>query len=99
MTPLKIQILGSGCPTCEKLHELVKETVAEMKLEAEVEYITDILKIAELGILQTPVLVINGRPVMAGVVSDKENIKLLIADETSEIEEGSCGCNCGGHCH
>ncbi len=46
MTPLKIQILGSGCATCEKLHELVKETVAEMKLEAEIEYITDILKIA-----------------------------------------------------
>jgi len=36
---------------------------------------------------------------MAGVVSDKENIKLLIADETSKIEEGGCGCNCGGHCH
>lgn len=99
MTKLKIQILGSGCSTCEKLHEVVKEAVEEMKIEAEIEYINDILKIAEMGIMQTPVLVINGQPVMAGVVSNKENIKLLISDEISEIKDGGCGCNCGGHCH
>jgi len=47
---LKIQVLGSGCPTCKKLFELTKQAVEELGLKIEVEYITDIQRIVEMGV-------------------------------------------------
>lgn len=74
----KIEVLGSGCPTCKKLYEMVKEIVTELNLGLEVEYITDIQKIIEMGVMQSPVLAIDGKPVMTGFVGDKEKVKELI---------------------
>ncbi len=79
-----IQVLGSGCPTCKKLYELTKEAVAELGLGVEVEYITDVQKIVQMGVMQTPVVAINGKPVVAGFVPDKEEIKKII--EKSVVE-------------
>ena len=77
---MKIQVLGSGCPTCKKLFELTKKAVAELKLKTEVEYITDIQKIIEMGVMSSPVLAINGKPILAGFVPDIEKIKKIIKD-------------------
>ncbi len=75
---MKIQVLGSGCPTCKKLFELTKEAVSELHLTDTVEYITDVTKIIEMGVMQSPVLAIDGKPVMMGSVPDKEKIKSLL---------------------
>ena len=75
---MKIQILGSGCPTCKKLFELTKQAVEELGLKIEVEYITDIQKIVEMGIMSSPVLAINGKPTLTGFVPDIEKIKEAI---------------------
>jgi len=77
---MKIQVLGSGCPTCKKLFELTKKAVAELKLKTEVEYITDIQKIIEMGVMSSPVLAVNGKPILAGFVPDIEKIKKIIKD-------------------
>ncbi|HPA25854.1 MAG: thioredoxin family protein [Candidatus Pacebacteria bacterium] len=95
----KIQVLGSGCPTCKKLFELTKQAVQELGIKTEVEYITDIQKIIEMGVMQSPVLAINGKPVMTGSVSDIEKIKELITKETTETtSENKPACSCGGNC-
>ena len=75
---ISIQVLGSGCPSCEKLYKLTKEAVIEMDLDIEVEYITDIQKIVEMGVMSSPVLAVNGKPVMIGFVPDKEKVKEII---------------------
>ena len=75
---LKIQVLGSGCPTCKKLFELTKQAVEELGLKIEVEYITDIQKIVEMGVMSSPVLAINGKPAIAGFLPDVEKIKEII---------------------
>ena len=75
---MKIQVLGSGCPTCKKLFELTKKSVQELGLKTEVEYITDIQKIVELGVISSPVLAINGKPILTGFVPDIEKIKEAI---------------------
>jgi len=77
---IKIQVLGSGCPTCKKLFELTKKAVEELELKTEVEYITDIQKIIEMGVMSSPVLAINGKPILAGFVPDIEKIKKIIKD-------------------
>jgi small redox-active disulfide protein 2 len=77
---MNIQVLGSGCPTCKKLFELTKKAVEELKLKTEVEYVTDIQKIIEMGVMSSPVLAINGKPILAGFVPDIEKIKKIIKD-------------------
>lgn len=75
---MKIQVLGSGCPTCKKLFELTKKAVEELELKTEVEYITDIQKIVEMGVMSSPVLAVNGKPAMTGFIPDKEKLKEII---------------------
>ncbi|MCL4397893.1 thioredoxin family protein [Patescibacteria group bacterium] len=75
---MKIQVLGSGCPTCQKLYELVDKTVKEMGLDTKVEYLTGnegTTRIVELGIMSSPVLVINDKPVMVGFTPDILKLK------------------------
>ena len=74
----QIQVLGSGCPTCKKLFELTKKAVQELGIKTEVEYITDIQKIVEMGVMSSPVLAIDGKPVITGFLPDVEKIKETI---------------------
>lgn len=77
---MKIQVLGSGCPTCKKLYELTQEAVKQLNLNEKVEYITDISKIVEMGIMSSPVLAINNKPVMVGFLPDIAKIKKLLQE-------------------
>lgn len=80
---MKIQVLGSGCPTCKNLYELTKNAVSELDLKEEVEYLTGqdgIQKIIEMGVMSSPVLVIDNKVVMTGFVPDVEKIKSLILE-------------------
>lgn len=78
---MKIQVLGSGCPTCKKLFELTKKAIEQLDLNEEVEYVTDVTKIIEMGVMSSPVLAINNKPVMVGQIADIEKIKKLILKE------------------
>lgn len=72
---MKIQVLGAGCASCKKLYELTSEIVKELNLGVKVDYITDVSKIVEMGIMSSPVLSVNGKPVMIGFIPNKEKIK------------------------
>ncbi|MBU2577672.1 TM0996/MTH895 family glutaredoxin-like protein [Patescibacteria group bacterium] len=80
---MKIQVLGSGCPNCHRLFELTKKAVEELGLSSEVEYITDISKIIELGVMSSPILVIDGKPVLTGTVPGVEKIKSILKENLS----------------
>ena len=76
---MNIKVLGGGCCKCENLLGAVKEAVAEKGIEAEIEYITDMSKIMEYGIMSTPALMIDNKVVSMGrVLKAKEVEKLLI---------------------
>lgn len=82
---MKITVLGSGCATCKALYDLTKKAVSELGLKEEVEYITDISKIVEMGVMQSPVLAIDGKPVMTGFLPDIEKIKEVIKENLTNI--------------
>ena len=77
---MKIQVLGSGCATCKKLYELAQEAVKQLQLDEKVEYITDVSKIIEMGVMQSPVLAVDGKPMMVGYLPDIEKIKNVLTD-------------------
>lgn len=74
----KIQILGTGCPKCEKLAELAKQAADSMNIEYELEKIKDIQKIVEFGVMMTPALAVDGQVKFSGKVPPIEEIKKAI---------------------
>jgi small redox-active disulfide protein 2 len=78
---MKIQVVGSGCPTCKKLYEITQKAVKEMSIECEVEYVSGdkgTIRIIELGAISSPLLVVNNEIVMTGYTSNREKIKAKI---------------------
>lgn len=71
---VNIKVLGSGCQNCKRLYENTKEAVHDLKIEADIEYVTDFMEIAKYNLLRTPGLVINQKVVSYGKVCTKEEI-------------------------
>ena len=55
------------------------QAVKELNINAEIEYITDMMKAVEKGFIQTPVLLIDDNPIVVGYVPDLKTIKNKIA--------------------
>jgi len=75
---MNIKVLGSGCPTCKKLYEMTKQATTELGWKEEVEYITDINQIISLGLMTSPVLMVDKQVLLAGKISDVAGIKQLL---------------------
>lgn len=71
---MEIKILGPGCINCEKVEKLVREAVAEVGVAAEVEKVSDIMKIAKYGVFGTPAVVVDGQVKSVGKIPKKEEI-------------------------
>ncbi len=76
---MDIKVLGPGCPKCKKTEELVKEAVAEFGVNANVEKVTDLMKIAGYGVFGTPAVVVDGEVKCVGKIPNKEDIASWIA--------------------
>ena len=72
---MKIEILGTGCPKCNKLAELAEQAVKESGIEAEIIKITEINEIMNYGVMITPALVIDGEIKSTGKIPSIEEIK------------------------
>ena len=75
---MKIEILGTGCPKCEALAKNVEATIRELGIEATVEKVTDIVEIANRGVMMTPALSVDGDIVLVGKVATVEELKGLL---------------------
>ena len=76
---MNIKILGTGCPNCQKLEANVKKVLGEMKIDAQVEKITDIMDIMAYGVMGTPALVISEKVEVAGRIPDVEELRALLS--------------------
>jgi len=74
---LKIQIIGIGCNTCRRLEEDVREIVAQMKLDAQIDRMDDLEKILQFELTALPGLAINGQVVSCGY-SGKAKVERFI---------------------
>ena len=75
---MKIQILGSGCPNCKRLETNAVEAVKASGIEAEIEKVTEIEQIIELGVMSTPALAIDGVVKSVGRILTKDQIIQLV---------------------
>ncbi|MGN0442961.1 MAG: thioredoxin family protein [Acutalibacteraceae bacterium] len=73
-----IKVLGAGCKSCHAQYENAKEAVKAMGLSVEVEYITDMQKVMEYGVMSMPALVVNEKVVSQGKVLKPADVEKLL---------------------
>lgn len=73
-----IKVLGAGCKSCHELYENAKQAVNDMGLDLEVEYITDMQKVMEYGVMSMPALVVNEKVVSMGKVLKAREVMALL---------------------
>jgi small redox-active disulfide protein 2 len=71
---MKIEILGVGCPKCQKLYEHTRAALEKTGIEAEVVKVTNINDISNYGVMMTPALVVDGKVKAVGNIPSAEEI-------------------------
>ena len=77
---MKIEILGTGCPKCIALEKNARQAVENLSLIAEIEKVTGIDQIMEMGVMMTPALAIDGEVKSVG--------KVLTVSQISDFLKG-----------
>lgn len=75
----KGQNIGSGCVKCMELEKATRAAVSELRLDYEIEHVTDFAEIAGYGVMTTPALVFNGEVISYGKVLTVEEVKALLS--------------------
>ncbi len=73
-----MKVLGTGCKSCHEQYEYVKEAVANLGLNVEVEYITDMEKVMAYGVMSMPAIVVNEKVVSMGKVLKSADVAKLL---------------------
>lgn len=72
---MKIEVLGTGCKKCVNTAEQISEVATELKVDAQVEKVTDPATIMGYGVMSTPAVAIDGKLVHGGSVPDRATIE------------------------
>lgn len=72
---MKIQVLGTGCPKCQKLTENAEAAAKEVGVDYEIEKVTDVNDIMKFGVMMTPALAVDDEVKLSGKVADAAEIK------------------------
>ena len=78
---MKIEVIGTGCPTCKQLYALTLRAAERIGAEAKVEYIAEaagMKRLMELGLMRSPALAVDGKVVLIGYEPSIERIKDVI---------------------
>ncbi|MDT8421892.1 MAG: thioredoxin family protein [Desulfuromonadales bacterium] len=75
---IKIQILGTGCAKCEKLAANARQAADNLKLDYQLEKITELNQIMSFGVMTTPGLAVDGKVLIAGKVPSPAELEKLL---------------------
>lgn len=73
-----IKVLGAGCKSCHEQYEQAQQAADAMGLSVKVEYITDMQKVMEYGVMSMPAIVVNDRVVSMGKVLKAAEVEHLL---------------------
>jgi len=76
---MKLQILGTGCPKCQKLAENTQAAAEALGIDFQMEKITGINQIMSFGVMLTPALAVDGEVKLVGKAPSVDEIKALLA--------------------
>ena len=74
-----VKILGSGCKRCIATADMATAEAKKLRIDIELEKVTDFVEIAKFGIASTPGVVIDGKVVHAGGLPKPEDMAKWLA--------------------
>ena len=79
---MKIEILGTGCKSCENLYQAAVTAVAELGGDNDIEVVkvSDINYFSKMGVFMTPGLIIDGEVLSSGKVLNAQQVKAKIEE-------------------
>ncbi|MEO8104749.1 MAG: MTH895/ArsE family thioredoxin-like protein [Candidatus Saccharibacteria bacterium] len=83
---MKIEVVGTGCATCQQLYKITQQAAADINPKTLVEYKSNqagMERLLELGLMQSPALVVDGKIAMIGYSPSIQKIKNAILETAS----------------
>ncbi len=77
---MEIKVLGTGCSKCRAVEKEVREVLAQLGIDADVEEVKDMARILQYKVMITPGLVIDGKVVSSGHVPSKDAVRKMIQE-------------------
>lgn len=77
---MKIEVFGPGCPKCQQVEKSVRDAVTELNIQADIEKVKDVIKMAEAGVMIPPAIRINGKIKCSGRVPKADEVKKWIEE-------------------
>jgi len=74
----RIEILGTGCPKCQRLTAAAEEAARSLGIEYELVKVTDIQEIVSRGVMMTPGLVVDGEVKATGRIPAPAELATLL---------------------
>ena len=75
----KIEILGPGCSRCKEAYRVVQSLVETENLPFDVVKDESMDRMVEVGVLETPAVVVEGKVVISGRIPKTEEMRPLLA--------------------
>ncbi len=75
----RLQILGTGCAKCGNLATAVERAAKNLRIQFEIEKITDLKQIMTFGVMVTPALLVDGEVKVAGRVPSVADLEKMMA--------------------
>ena len=77
---MKIEVLGTGCPKCQKTFANTEKAVKELSVDVEIVKVDKIDDIVNYGVMMTPALAIDGEVKIAGKIPNPKQIAQWIQE-------------------
>ena len=87
---MEIKVLGPGCAKCNKTEKVVMDALADAGVAANVEKVSDMMKIAGYGVFGTPAGVVDGEVKSVGKIPKKEDVLSYDLKATMKEVMGTC---------
>ena len=71
---MKIEVLGTGCTTCNTAEAIFREAVEKSGVDVDVVKVSDRKAIAKSGVLMTPGIPVNGCIKLTGKIPSVEEV-------------------------
>jgi small redox-active disulfide protein 2 len=78
---MEIKILGTGCSTCKALYATVEKVVNELGTDASLTKEEDMEKILSYNVMSLPALVIDGKVMAKGKISESDVRRILTGNK------------------
>lgn len=75
---MNIKVLGTRCAKCHTVEQNVRKAIDELKIQANIEKVEDIMQIMKYGVMTTPALIINDKVIFSGKNPSLNEIKDII---------------------